>query len=87
MNIIIIRAFNTLFARVMPSGLANHYTKKRLVCSLGTSSFYETKLRSHSIENELNKYWLSLRVKSDEHVFDRLVGSKNESKCLNLTEV
>lgn len=74
------------FGRVVPSDLAHHYTKKRLVCSLRTSSFYEAKLRSHSIENELNKYWLSLRVKSDEHVFNRLVGSKSESKCINLTK-
>lgn len=62
------------FGRLVPSDLAHHYTKKRLVCSLKTSSYSEAKLRSHSIENELNKYWLSreqfgaLFIPTNEHL-------------------
>jgi integrase len=74
------------FSKTVPADLQHHYRKNRLVCSLRTKSFHEAKFRSQSMKLELEKQWLSLRVKQDSQIFTNLLNKTHSSTCIRLKE-
>ena len=74
------------FSKAVPADLQHHYRKNRLVCSLRTKSFHEAKFRSQSMKLELEKQWLSLRVKQDSQIFTDLLNKTHASTCIRLKE-
>jgi len=74
------------FSKTVPCDLKHHYKKPRLVCSLRTSSFYEAKLRSKSIDSELQTQWLSLRVQHGNKAFEDMLNTASTSSCITLKE-
>lgn len=65
------------FNRYIPSDLTPYYNTKRLVVSLRTSDKRYAGLRARNMSNELDKTWLSIRIKNDISIFDNRLNVDN----------
>lgn len=50
------------FSRTIPNDLSEHYSRKRIVSSLRTTSFNQARILANAYSNKLEQYWLGLRL-------------------------
>ena len=54
------------FSRVVPNDLSEHYSRKRIVSSLRTTSFNQARILANTYSNKLEQYWLGLRLEKTQ---------------------
>jgi integrase len=54
------------FTRVVPQDLCEHYSRKRIVASLRTTSFNQARILANTYSNKLEQYWLGLRLEKTQ---------------------
>ena len=50
------------FTRIIPKDLTEHYSRKRIVTSLRTTSLIQARMMANAYSNKLEQYWLGLRL-------------------------
>lgn len=75
------------YSRTVPEDIIEHYSRKRIVASLRTTSYYQARIMANDFSSKLEKYWLGIRLQKSDIPALQLVKSKLHDKESSLPTI
>ena len=75
------------YSRTVPEDIIEHYSRKRIVASLRTTSYYQARIMANDFSSKLEKYWLGIRLQKSDIPALKLVKSEPHDKESNLPTI
>ena len=75
------------YSRTVPEDIIEHYSRKRIVASLRTTSYYQARIMANDFSSKLEKYWLGIRLQKSDIPALKLVKSEPQDKESNLPTI